>query len=175
MISSAKLSNVMTRLGAGRRRLPAPPQPATAAADQLSQGQLSMCKPAQPNMSSEDTNQYGLNISILHGFSFGSGAMTVLLILGLGLLWLKCKRKPQNSAMCSTCHHGPSAPLQPPRPASLAIEMVEPSSSSFQPLPNPGGRLKSEEEVIKDFLQFSRSQAHGVPTAPESNPYMLRQ
>ena len=155
--------------------MPAPPQPATAAADQLSQGQLSMCKPAQPNMSSEDTNQYGLNISILHGFSFGSGAMIVLPILGLGLLWLKCKRKPQNSATCSTCHHGPSAPLQPPRPASLAIEMVEPSSSSFQPLPNPGGRLKSEEEVIKDFLQFSRSQAHGVPTAPESNPYMLRQ
>ena len=79
--------------------MPAPPQPATAAADQLSQGQLSMCKPAQPNMSSEDTNQYGLNISILHGFFFGSGAMTVLLILGLGLLWLKCKRKPQNSAI----------------------------------------------------------------------------
>ena len=154
--------------------MPAPPQPATAAADQLSQGQLSMCKPAQPNMSSEDTNQYGLNISILHGFFFGSGAMTVLLILGLGLLWLKCKRKPQNSATCSTCHHGPSAPLQPPRPASLAIEMVEPSSSTFQPLPNPGGRLKSEEEIIKDFLQFSKSQAHGVPTAPESNPYMLR-
>ena len=126
-------------------------------------------------MSSENSNQYGFNISILHGFSFGSEAMTVLLIVGLGLLWLKCKRKPQNSAMCSTCHHGPSAPLQPPRPASLAIEMVEPSSSSFQPLPNPGGRLKSEEEVIKDFLQFSRSQAHGVPTAPESNPYMLRQ
>ena len=126
-------------------------------------------------MSSENSNQYGFNISILHGFSFGSGAMTVLLIVGLGLLWLKCKRKPQNSAMCSTCHHGPSAPLQPPRPASLAIEMVEPSSSTFQPLPNPGGRLKSEEEVIKDFLQFSRSQAHGVPTAPESNPYMLRQ
>ena len=125
-------------------------------------------------MSSENSNQYGFNISILHGFSFGSGAMTVLLIVGLGLLWLKCKRKPQNSAMCSTCHHGPSAPLQPPRPASLAIEMVEPSSSSFQPLPNPGGRLKSEEEVIKDFLQFSKSQAHGVPTAPESNPYMLR-
>ena len=174
MNSSAKLSNVMTRLGAGRRRLPAPPQPATAAADQLSQGQLSMCKPAQPNMSSENSNQYGFNISILHGFSFGSGAMTVLLIVGLGLLWLKCKRKPQNSAMCSTCHHGPSAPLQPPRPASLAIEMVEPSSSTFQPLPNPGGRLKSEEEIIKDFLQFSKSQAHGVPTAPESNPYMLR-
>ena len=174
MISSAKLSNVMTRLGAGRRRLPAPPQPATAAADQLSQGQLSMCKPAQPNMSSENSNQYGFNISILHGFSFGSGAMTVLLIVGLGLLWLKCKRKPQNSAMCSTCHHGPSAPLQPPRPASLAIEMVEPSSSTFQPLPNPGGRLKSEEEIIKDFLQFSKSQAHVVPTAPESNPYMLR-
>ena len=126
-------------------------------------------------MSSENSNQYGFNISILHGFSFGSGAMTVLLIVGLGLLWLKCRRKPQNSAMCSTCHHGPPAPLQPPRPASLAIEMVEPSSSSFQPLPNPGGRLKSEEEVIKDFLQFSRSQAHGVPTAPESNPYMLRQ
>ena len=154
--------------------MPAPPQPATAAADQLSQGQLSMCKPAQPNMSSEDTNQYGLNISILHGFFFGSGAMTVLLILGLGLLWLKYRRKPQNSATCSTCHHGPSAPLQPPRPASLAIEMVEPSSSTFQPLPNPGGRLKSEEEIIKDFLQFSKSQAHGVPTAPESNPYMLR-
>ena len=174
MNSSAKLSNVMTRLGAGRRRLPAPPQPATAAADQLSQGQLSMCKTAHPNMSSENSNQYGFNISILHGFSFGSGAMTVLLIVGLGLLWLKCKRKPQNSAMCSTCHHGPSAPLQPPRPASLAIEMVEPSSSTFQPLPNPGGRLKSEEEIIKDFLQFSKSQAHGVPTAPESNPYMLR-
>ena len=87
---------------------------------------------------------------------------------------MKCKRKPQNSAMCSTCHHGPSAPLQPPRPASLAIEMVEPSSSTFQPLTNPGGRLKSEEEIIKDFLQFSKSQAHGVPTAPESNPYMLR-
>ena len=174
MNSSAKLSNVMTRLGAGRRRLPAPPQPATAAAVQLSQGQLSMCKTAHPNMSSENSNQYGFNISILHGFSFGSGAMTVLLIVGLGLLWLKCKRKPQNSAMCSTCHHGPSAPLQPPRPASLAIEMVEPSSSTFQPLPNPGGRLKSEEEIIKDFLQFSKSQAHGVPTAPESNPYMLR-
>ena len=174
MNSSAKLSNVMTRLGAGRRRLPAPPQPATAAADQLSQGQLSMCKTAHPNMSSENSNQYGFNISILHGFSFGSGAMTVLLIVGLGLLWLKCKRKPQNSAMCSTCHHGPSAPLQPPRPASLAIEMVEPSSSTFQPLTNPGGRLKSEEEIIKDFLQFSKSQAHGVPTAPESNPYMLR-
>ena len=174
MNSSAKLSNVMTRLGAGRRRLPAPPQPATAAAVQLSQGQPSMCKTAHPNMSSENSNQYGFNISILHGFSFGSGAMTVLLIVGLGLLWLKCKRKPQNSAMCSTCHHGPSAPLQPPRPASLAIEMVEPSSSTFQPLPNPGGRLKSEEEIIKDFLQFSKSQAHGVPTAPESNPYMLR-
>ena len=174
MNSSAKLSNVMTRLGAGRRRLPAPPQPATAAAVQLSQGQLSMCKTAHPNMSSENSNQYGFNISILHGFSFGSGAMTVLLIVGLGLLWLKCKRKPQNSAMCSTCHHGPSAPLQPPRPASLAIEMVEPSSSTFQPLPNPGGRLKSEEEIIKDFLQFSKSQAHGAPTAPESNPYMLR-
>ena len=154
--------------------MPAPPQPATAAADQLSQGQLSMCKPAQPNMSSENSNQYGFNISILHGFSFGSGAMTVLLIVGLGLLWLKCKRKPQNSAMCSTCHHGPSAPLQPPRPDSLSIEMMEPSSSTFQPLPNPGGRLKSEEEIIKDFLQFSKSQAHGVPKAPESNPYMLR-
>ena len=174
MNSSAKLSNVMTRLGAGRRRLPAPPQPATAAADQLSQGQLSMCKPAQPNMSSEDSNQYGLNISILHGFSFGSGAMTVLLIVGLGLLWLKCKRKPQNPASCSTCHHGPSASLQPPRPASLAIEMMEPSSSNFQPLPNPGGRLKSEEEIIKDFLQFSKAQAQVVPTAPETNPYMLR-
>ena len=133
-----------------------------------------MCKPAQPNMSSEDSNQYGLNISILHGFSFGSGAMTVLLILGLGLLWLKCKRKPQNSASCSTCHHGPSASLQPPRPASLAIEMMEPSTSNFQPLPNPGGRLKSEEEIIKDFLQFSKAQAQVVPTAPESNPYMLR-
>ena len=174
MNSSAKLSNVMTRLGAGRRRLSAPPQPATAAAVQLSQGQLSMCKPAQPNMSSEDSNQYGLNISILHGFSFGSGAMTVLLILGLGLLWLKCKRKPQNSTSCSTCHHGPSASLQPPRPASLAIEMMEPSTSNFQPLPNPGGRLKSEEEIIKDFLQFSKAQAQVVPTAPESNPYMLR-
>ena len=125
-------------------------------------------------MSSEDSNQYGLNISILHGFSFGSGAMTVLLILGLGLLWLKCKRKPQNPGSCSTCHHGPSASLQPPRPASLAIEMMEPSTSNFQPLPNPGGRLKSEEEIIKDFLQFSKSQAQVVPTAPESNPYMLR-
>ena len=164
----------MTRQGAGKRRLPAPPQPATAAADQLSQGQLSMCKPAQPNMSTEDLNQYGLNISILHGFSFGSGAMTVLLILGLGLLWLKCKRKPQNSATCATCHHGPPAPLQPPRPASLAIEMMEPSTSTFQPLPNPGGQLKSEEEIIKDILQFSKSQAHAIPTAPESNPYMLR-
>ena len=174
MNSSARLSNVMTRRGS-RRRLPAPPQPSTAAADQLSQVQLSMCKTAQPNMSSENSNQYGFNISILHGFSFGSGAMTVLLIVGLGLLWLKCRKKQQNSAMCSTCHQGPPAPPQPLRPASLAIEMVEPSSSSFQPLPNPGGRLRSEEEVIKDFLQFSRSQAHGVPTAPESNPYMLHQ
>ena len=63
---------------------------------------------------------------------------------------------------------------QPPRPASLAIEMMEPPTSTFQPLPNPGGRLKSEEEIIKDFLQFSKSQAQVVPTAPESNPYMLR-
>ena len=171
MTFSAKLSNVMTRLGAGRQRLPAPTQPAPA---RLRQGQPSMCRPAQPTMGSKDTNQYGLNISILHGFSFGSGAMTVLLILGLGLLWLKCKRKPQNPASCSTCHHGPSASLQPPRPASLAIEMMEPSSSNFQPLPNPGGRLKSEEEIIKDFLQFSKAQAQVVPTAPESNPYMLR-
>ena len=52
--------------------------------------------------------------------------------------------------------------------------MMEPSTSNFQPLPNPGGQLKSEEEIIKDFLQFSKAQAQVVPTAPESNPYMLR-
>ena len=125
-------------------------------------------------MSSEDTNQYGLNISILHGFSFGTGAMAVLLILGLCFLWLKCKRKPQNSASCLSCPHGPLAQLPPPRPPSLAIEMMEPSTSSLQPLSIPRGRMKDEEEIIRDFLQFSKSQAQVSPSAPETNPYMLR-
>ena len=67
----------------------------------------------------------------------------------------------------------------PPRslgfpPTSLAIEMMEPSTSSLQPLSNPRGQMKDEEEIIREFLQFSKSQAQVSPTAPETNPYMLR-
>ena len=99
----------------------------------------------------------------------------VLLILGLCFLWLKCKSKSLNSASCPTCPHGPLSQLPPPRPPSLAIKMMELSTSTLQPLSNPRGRTKDEEEIITEFLQFSKSKAQASPTAPETNPYMLRQ